>query len=94
MWIAWGLIPILQVISNRYLRYYWRWRLKLHVITGTISLVLTIVALIMIMNLLGWVVFEDYFHNAAGSLTILLCFALIISGIFTIFLLRVANMDY
>ena len=42
MWTAWGLISLLQLFSGRWLKKCWKWNMWVHLIMGSISLLLTI----------------------------------------------------
>ena len=42
MWAAWGLLGLLQLASGRYLKCFWKFRLWIHRIVGTLILIATI----------------------------------------------------
>jgi hypothetical protein len=46
MFAAWGVASILMMMSGRYLKQFWRWRIIIHGVIGTIILYLTIIGLI------------------------------------------------
>jgi len=43
MWVTWGVLGFLQLISNRYLKSQWSWHLWMHRITGTLILLSTLI---------------------------------------------------
>lgn len=94
MWVAWGLLPALQVLTNRYLLYYWQYRLTAHVVLGTLNLVLSGIAFTIILKVTGFVIFEDFLHNASGTIAVMLGFLLSGTGTVAFVLLKWVNMDY
>ena len=41
MYTCWTVLSYLQLLSNRYLRHYWRWKQKMHTVVGTLMVLST-----------------------------------------------------
>lgn len=54
MWFAWGVLGLIQLISNRYLKHHWKVSMLLHRSTATIILVVTTVVSVSIFKKYEW----------------------------------------
>lgn len=43
LWVAWGPLAFLQIVSGRYGRVYWKVQMWIHIITGLIIMILSLV---------------------------------------------------
>lgn len=59
MWVSWTVIALLQVVFNRYLTHYWRFRQTVHTTLGIISALLTLGAGTLILQVSGWTIVWD-----------------------------------
>lgn len=41
MWGAWGIFGLIQLVTNRYLKQFWRYTMWIHRICGTLILIIT-----------------------------------------------------
>jgi hypothetical protein len=94
MWFAWTVIALCQIITNRYMKHYWRWRQFIHTVLGTISGVLTLSATLLILNWLDWHFYKDYAHNVLGAMFMVILQILVFLGVYNLVLRRLVNMDW
>lgn len=82
MWVSWGILGLIQLMTNRYLKIYWKYAIYIHGICGTISLILTCVAAFMMIDHMNWSLPEDpnYIWHPIMGLTVLTSVALISMG--------------
>ena len=73
MWFAWTILALLQVVSKRYMKHYWRYSNLIHYILGATSGILTLASTIIVLDWLGWAFYLDHWHNVAGILFMVLC---------------------
>ena len=82
MWTAWGVLGFVQLISNRYLRVYWKINRWVHLVSGLIILVLTFAFGLLIMKEIGWKIIKDW-HPIIGFLVLLSVGMIAIGGLFS-----------
>jgi hypothetical protein len=54
MWSAWGIFGMIQLLTNRYLKRYWKYVMWVHRIAGTLILLITMVLGIYTIGHGGW----------------------------------------
>lgn len=54
MWASWGILALLQVISNRYFKVFWRFNRWVHVVSGMSILIITLVMGLLAMKRGNW----------------------------------------
>jgi hypothetical protein len=81
MWVAWGLFGFLQMASNRYLKPFWRVRMWLHRIFGTIILILTIAMSILGIKQNNWTQSGKSGHSTIGLIVFFATFLVAVGGV-------------
>lgn len=84
MWTAWGVLGFFMILSNRWLKVYYRFYFWIHAISGTCILILTFVLGLIAMKEVGWVI-DNYPHTYMGFIMLVLVGLLVIGGYFTRF---------
>lgn len=82
MWAAWGIFGLIQLVSNRYLKVYWKLNMWVHRISGSIIWLLTLVMGFMAISRANWEVTYSP-HNILGFCITLLVTLLVLGGVFT-----------
>ena len=60
LWVGWGFLGLVQFMSTRYFKMYWKAYMWIHGITGTLILLITIaMGVVGIMNMEGEISAED-----------------------------------
>jgi hypothetical protein len=59
MWIGWGVLGFIQIVSNRYLKNFYRVYMWIHRITGTLIMLITIALSIVGISRLDWELESD-----------------------------------
>lgn len=54
MWISWALIGLMQIVSNRYMKKYWRVAMYVHILGGLIIEGFTLTSFYLMFNNFGW----------------------------------------
>ncbi len=78
MWTAWGLLSLIQIISNRYLKMYWHLNMWVHRINGTIMMLITLIFGFSALKRAGWQEIPGG-HNLFG-LAVTICVILVALG--------------
>lgn len=86
MWTAWGVLGYVQLISNRYLRVYWKINRWVHLISGLIILVLTLSYGLLMMKEVGWKIIKDW-HPIIGFLVLISVGLICLGGLSSGFLM-------
>lgn len=79
MWVTWGLLGLLQLASNRYLKPFWQVNKLFHALSGSAMLILTFVFGILAIKNLGWHMVFD-FHNLMGLAVIFVVGFIVLGG--------------
>jgi hypothetical protein len=82
MWTAWGVLSILQLASNRYLKTNWKINMWIHRITGTIILLITFVLGFLALAKKNWTIDKDL-HNVSGFIILVVVLILVLGGVFS-----------
>jgi hypothetical protein len=82
MWTAWGVLGMIQLLSNRYLRVYWKINRWVHLVSGLIILVLTLSYGLLMMKEMGWEIIKDW-HPIIGFLVLISISLIVIGGLFS-----------
>ena len=86
MWFAWSIISLGQIITNRYLKHYWKWHQYIHTVLGTLSGIITLASTIIVLKWLDWAFYFDHYHNVIGIVFMVLCQLLVMGGVFALVL--------
>ena len=70
MWAAWGVLGFIQVLSNRYLKVFWKFNRIVHIVSGTSIFIITMVMGLLAMKTSSWEI-EKAWHTMMGF--IILC---------------------
>jgi hypothetical protein len=83
MWAAWGILGVVQLFTNRYLRLHkgWRYTMWVHRIAGTCTLLITWVMAMLAIKRAGWVV-EVGIHQIIGVIILSLVTLVVVGGVF------------
>ena len=82
MGVAWTLIGLLQICTNRYWRTNWRWNKVVHAILGFFALALTLTAGFIALKKGGWNInSESSLHSKVGFSCFILGLVLMLGGI-------------
>ena len=83
MWSSWTLIATLQIITNRYLKHWWKWNQIFHGMLGFSSGVFTLTAALVMWNYQNKRInFGAQTHNFYAIISFPLCIAIVLYGIF------------
>lgn len=94
MWFAWTIVALCQIVTNRYMKHYWRYRQLIHTLLGVLSGAVTLAGIIIVLKWLGWAFYFDHWHNVAGMLFMVLCEFLVLGGVSALVMKRYANFDW
>ena len=89
MWSSWFIVGILLLVTKRYAKKYWVVSHYLHAILGYYVLIVTI---IFALKVTDWD-FTGSFHNAMGTVFVVIAILGAFSGTFTAGTMRVYNGD-
>lgn len=81
MWGAWGILGMIQVISNRYLKVYWKFNKLIHVISGTAILAITLTMGFLAIKKGDWEI-EINWHSIMGIIVMGCVSAIVLGGFF------------
>lgn len=84
MWFSWTILSLVSVISNRYLKHYWRKRQLVHSIAGTVAGILTLSGLLIVISHLDWKLYPGYLHNCLGMIFTVLILFLVAGGVYAL----------
>jgi hypothetical protein len=82
MFIGWGVFGMVQVVSTRYLRAYWKVNMWLHRISGTIILLVTIALGIVGIKMADWELTGETPHTVIGLIILFATFFVAVGGVF------------
>jgi hypothetical protein len=83
LWLAWFVLGLVQIFSNRYLKVFWKLHMWIHRITGTTILVLTIIfVILMIKRKDGFINMADP-HTTLGLFIMTFTISVTLFGVFT-----------
>lgn len=54
MWLSWTLISLLQLITNRYLKFWWQYHQLVHTVLGLLSGCMTLSGLLVMLKYQNW----------------------------------------
>lgn len=54
MWLAWGVLGLLQIASVRYLRVFYRFNMMIHIVSGLIIGAATLIMAFVAYSFYGW----------------------------------------
>ena len=80
LWVGWGILGFIQVVSNRYLKNYFRIYMWIHRITGTLILLITIAMGITGIRRLDWQLVNDG-HYIIGLIVFFMVFFIAVGGV-------------
>ncbi len=80
MWTSWGILGFIQLLSNRYLKVYWKINRAIHAISGLAITGLVLAFGLLAMQRLDWNVEKDW-HNIIGFIVMILVAILALGGI-------------
>lgn len=78
MWLCWGILGLVMVISIRYLRPFWKLGIWIHIVCGVLIFILNIIYGLGTIYVMGWSI-QISIHGIAG--TTASCFVFIVSGL-------------
>jgi L-asparagine transporter-like permease len=78
LWIAWGLLGMVQIFSTRYLKKYWRVNILVHTVVGTLILVMNTLFCIAGFRKMKFT-FELEVHNVLGIIC-MISTAMVVAG--------------
>lgn len=83
MWAAWGVLGLVQLFTNRYLKggNGWRYTMWVHRISGTLTLVITWTMAMLALKRSGWRV-EAGVHQILGVVILSLVTVIVLGGVF------------
>ena len=87
MWVAWCLLGLIQISSNRYMKVYWKYSMWIHRVGGAIILLITLIIGGIAINKLGGEI-ELGWHTTLGFIVFLLVSLLVFGGVGTRIMLR------
>eukprot|EP00347_Sterkiella_histriomuscorum_P024123 403332230 len=82
MWAAWGILGLIQIISNRYLKVYWKANRIVHTLSGVSILILTLVMGLLAMQKGSWEI-SKLWHTLMGFIIMVAVGFIVIGGIMT-----------
>lgn len=65
MWAAWGILGLLQIVTNRYLKVFWKFNKLLHVFSGVTIFIITMTMGLLAMKKGNWLI-EISWHTIMG----------------------------
>ena len=87
MWATWGILGLIIISFNRYLKHYWRANGILHAVLGTIIMISNLVYGLGAIYKNNWVI-KRSIHGIAGSLVSIMMPTALIGGIGAKFLMN------
>ena len=81
MWIAWGVLGMIQLGSNRYLKAYWSLHMWIHRIAGTIMLLLTLSMGLVGISRMNWTLSGSSAHYVIGLIVFFSIFFVAVGGV-------------
>jgi amino acid permease len=81
-WVAWALFGLLQPVSARYLKKYWRVNMWVHRIVGTLILLLTISMGLVGISKMNWELSGDEPHYMIGLIIFFVTIFVAVGGVF------------
>ena len=94
MWSMWTLVGLTQIITGRYLKHAYKWRQLIHSMTGTLLLITTLSAWIIVLKLANWKLLLKDFHTITGNITMLAGILVCLGGLFAGSLRIFAKMEW
>jgi hypothetical protein len=82
LWITWFILGMIMVLSNRYMKVFWKVHMWIHRVSGFLIFVLTIIFASIIIKDKGGEI-EDNPHSIIGLVILAVVIFIIIIGIFT-----------
>lgn len=79
--VAWGVLNMFQLITQRYLKHHYEWRQLAHMIAGGAIFCLTLFGYVIAFGISGWVLAFNAPHAIAANPTVWLGFIIIIGGV-------------
>ena len=87
MWTAWGVLGLVQLVSNRYFKVYWRHVMWVHRISGALILLITLVMAFMALSHKKWYL-EVGIHQIIGVTILTLVTLIAVGGVFNRSMMR------
>jgi hypothetical protein len=82
MFVGWGIFGLIQLMSTRYLKLWWRANMWIHRISGTIILIITIALGLVGIKISGWELSGDKPHTVIGLIIFFSTFFVAVGGVF------------
>jgi hypothetical protein len=82
LWASWGIFGLLQFVSARYLKKYWRVNMWIHRIGGTFIVCCTIALGIVGIKRLGWTLSGEKPHHVIGLIIFFSVIFVAVGGVF------------
>lgn len=82
MWFSWGILGFLMIVSNRYLKSFWRIHLWIHIICGSLIFIITGAMGLFALNKMGWII-ESNLHSLLGVTLFILVGFIVLGGVAT-----------
>lgn len=83
MWAAWGILGLIQLASNRYLKMFWRVNRAIHIFSGTSIFIITMTMGLLAMKRGDWKI-EKMWHSIMGFIILCMVGLLCIGGLIVV----------
>lgn len=81
MWAAWGILGFIQLASNRYMKMFWMVHMWIHIIVGSLIILITIGVGIVGIYVGGWELMSDSIHDIFGQISFFAIVVVALTGI-------------